>query len=113
MGHTIHATISGIEIITATSYFIIFLGFVIRWIGEGIYARLLWPPLLAVIFGLCGLTRLDVFVGNVLPDIVNSVAHVVLMFLSLGYAIGQMMYACWPELFEEETLLPTWRKYEE
>ena len=57
------------------------------------------------IFGLCGLTRLDyagIFRAN---EALMLVLHFTLAATSLSYGVGQLLYACWPELFENEEAL--------
>lgn len=81
-------------------------GFALRNITEGGRARLLWPWMLVSIFGLCGLTRLD-YVGIIAaPDLVQLALHLVLAAVSLAYGVGQLLYACWPELFDDGAPLP-------
>lgn len=101
-----HGQIAPIELITGISYLMILIGFGVRNILEGGRARLLWPWLLVSIFGLCGVTRLDyvgVFQAN---DVLMVLLHLALTATALAYGIGQLVYACWPELFEEEELRP-------
>jgi len=97
---------ASIELVTGISYLLILLGFGLRSLIEGRGAKLLWPWMLVSIFGLCGLTRLD-YVGVVgTSDLVNAASHFALAALSLSYGVGQLLYACWPELFEQDTGLP-------
>ena len=93
---------SGLEVITGISYLMILVGFGLRNVIEAGRARLLWPWLLVTIFGLCGLTRLDyagIFQSN---EALMLGLHFVLAATSLTYGVGQLLYACWPELFEME-----------
>lgn len=97
---------ASIELVTGISYLMILIGFGLRTMIEGRAARLLWPWMLVSIFGLCGLTRLN-YVGVVgAGDALNLASHFILAALSLAYGVGQLLYACWPELFEEDTGLP-------
>lgn len=97
---------ASIELVTGISYLLILVGFALRTMIEGRAARLLWPWMLVSIFGLCGLTRLN-YVGVVgTSDALNVASHFILAALSLAYGVGQLLYACWPELFEEDTGLP-------
>lgn len=101
-----HSAIGGIELVTGMSYLLILLGFALRNVTEGRKARLLWPWMLVSIFGLCGLTRLN-YVGVVgAPDALHLGSHFVLAAVSLAYGTGQLLYACWPELFDDDTLVP-------
>jgi hypothetical protein len=101
-------SLGAIELITGISYLLILVGFALRQYLEGPKARLLWPWFLVSIFGLCGLTRLD-YVGLIAaPDAVIGVFHLVLAGISLVYGVGQIVYACWPELFEPDTPMPQW-----
>jgi len=98
--------VAGIELVTGISYLLILAGFALRTVTEGRGARLLWPWMLVSIFGLCGLTRLTyvgVLGGN---EIFDVAAHFTLAALSLAYGVGQLLYACWPELFEQDSPLP-------
>lgn len=104
--------IAGVELITGVSYLLILIGFALRNITEGGGARLLWPWMLVSIFGLCGLTRLD-YVGVFnFPDFVEIGSHLTLAAVSLAYGAGQLVYACWPELFEEDAPLPVFASSE-
>lgn len=101
------AELAGVELITGISYLLILVGFALRNLTEGRQARLLWPWMLVSIFALCGLTRLD-YVGVFnSPELLELASHLVLTAVSLAYGVGQLLYACWPELFEEDTALPT------
>jgi hypothetical protein len=96
-----HSQIASVELITGLSYLMILIGFGVRNIVERGRARLLWPWLLVSIFGLCGLTRLD-YVGVFRPsDLLVISLHLALAAISLAYGVGQLIYACWPELFDE------------
>jgi hypothetical protein len=97
-----HSQVAAIELITSLSYLMILLGFALRNVIEGGRARLLWPWMLVSIFGLCGLTRLD-YVGVIAAgDLLLISLHLVLALVSLAYGLAQLIYACWPELFDEE-----------
>lgn len=97
-----HSQVAAIELITGLSYLMILLGFALRNVIEGPRARLLWPWMLVSIFGLCGLTRLD-YVGVIAAgDFLLISLHLTLALISLAYGLAQLMYACWPELFDEE-----------
>ena len=100
--------LGGIELITGSSYLLILLGFALRQYLETSSPRLLWPWLLVSIFGLCGVTRMD-YVGVVpLPDLFVLVLHLTLAAVSLAYGLGQLLYAFWPELFQDDTPMPRW-----
>lgn len=101
--HASHeASIAGIELIIGISYVLIALGFALRTILEAKTPALLWPWMLVSIFVLCGLTRLDYIgvIGN--GALVLGAFHFLLAAAALAYGIGQLGYAIWPELFEEE-----------
>lgn len=93
-------SVAVIELIITSSYFMILLGFVLRTILEGQQVRLLWPWLLVSIFGLCALTRLN-YVG-ILGFPLNGLLHALLAAFSLAYGVSQLIYAIWPELFEDD-----------
>jgi predicted membrane channel-forming protein YqfA (hemolysin III family) len=97
-----HSQIIPIELITGISYLMILVGFGVRNILEGGRARLLWPWLLVSIFGLCGITRLDYVGVLAADDSLMVVLHLALTASALAYGVGQLIYACWPELFEED-----------
>lgn len=104
MHHVVEA--AGIELITGLSYLLILVGFALRNLLEGRRARLLWPWMLVSIFGLCGLTRLQ-YVGVIAPnELLQLGSHVALASVSLAYGVGQLLYACWPELFDDDSPLP-------
>lgn len=105
MHHSVE--LAGVELITGISYLLILLGFALRNITEGGKARLLWPWMLVSIFGLCGLTRLDYVGVFQSPELFQLGSHLTLAAVSLGYGVGQLLYACWPELFEPDSILPT------
>ena len=104
MHHSVE--LAGVELITGTSYLLILLGFALRNITEGSRARLLWPWMLVSIFGLCGLTRLDYVGVFESSELFQLGSHLALAAVSLSYGIGQLLYACWPELFERDSALP-------
>lgn len=97
-----HSQVAPIELITGISYLMILIGFAVRNLIERGQARLLWPWLLVSIFGLCGVTRLDYVGVFTAPDLLAVGLHLVLAASSLAYGVGQLIYACWPELFTDE-----------
>ncbi len=101
-----HSAFGGVELITGISYVLILLGFALRSAIEDTRARLLWPWMLVSIFGLCGLTRLGYVGVFAMPELPLLMMHVTLAIISLAYGLGQLLYACWPELFEQDTSLP-------
>lgn len=105
MHHAIE--VAGIELITGISYLLILAGFALRNVTEGRRARLLWPWMLVSIFGLCGLTRLSYVGVFAAPELLQLLSHLLLAAVSLAYGVGQLLYACWPELFEEDGPFPS------
>jgi hypothetical protein len=81
-------------------------GFGLRQYLEGSGARLLWPWMLVSIFGLCGTTRLGYVGVFEAPEMAIAAFHLILAAVALAYGIGQLLYAFWPELFEDDTPLP-------
>lgn len=90
-----------IEVITAYSYLLIALGYGLRQALET-KPQLLWPWMLVSIFLLCGATRVTGFIGAPVPDALVIVMHVALAPLSLSYGLGQLAFAFWPGLFDQE-----------
>ena len=101
-----HSQVAPIELITGISYLLILVGFGVRNVIESGSARLLWPWLLVSIFGLCGLTRLDYVSVINLNELVLTGLHLSLAVISLTYGVAQLVYACWPELFDEQPTEP-------
>lgn len=98
--------LAGLELITALSYLMILVGFVLRNALEQGTPRLLWPWMLVSIFGLCGITRLDYSGIFAPPEWQFLLTHGALTALAFTYGLGQILYAFVPELFDEEAPLP-------
>jgi hypothetical protein len=101
-----------LETIVTYSYIAIALGYGIR---QKLEKRpvLLWPWLLLSIFLLCASTRLIGFAAIQPPLIISFLLEASLAAIALAYAVGQLLYAVWPTLFEEDTRFPSWTTLEE
>jgi hypothetical protein len=102
--------IGGLLIVISTAYLLILIGFGIRSAQEGRKVRLLWPWMLMLIFGFCGMSgyasRLAMVSGYQLSDGFVLAEHFTLAALSWTYAIGQLLSAAWPALFEDQPYFP-------
>ena len=100
----------GMLIVISSAYVLILFGFGVRSMQEGRNVRLLWPWMLMLIFGFCGLSgyasRLALMAGYQLSDGFVLAEHFVLAALSWTYALGQMLSAAWPALFENQPYYP-------
>jgi hypothetical protein len=90
-----HATVSlelaALEIGTAAAYFLIALGFALRWLLIGRTPPLLFPPVLVAIFVLCGTTRAMAFVPFESSPFVAGVLHGTLFLAAAVYAAAQLV----------------------
>ena len=102
--------IGGMLIVISSAYLVILLGFGVRSLQEGRNVRLLWPWMLMLIFGFCGLSgyasRLAIAGGYQLSDGFVLAEHFILAALSWTYALGQLLAAMWPELLEDQPYYP-------